>query len=70
MEGPLFVIKSWALAALGLWFYRRFFEGVGKSVPEFEAWSRTDPLLATLRGDEAALVRVEGSSPASTLATE
>lgn len=49
MEGPLFI----ALAALGLWIYRRFFEPVAKSAPEFEAWSRTDPLLAAVRGQEA-----------------
>ncbi|HEY3255859.1 MAG TPA: hypothetical protein VGJ91_18000, partial [Polyangiaceae bacterium] len=59
MEGPLFVIKSWALAALGLWLYRRFFERVAKSVPEFEAWSRSAPLLAALHGDDAALEAIE-----------
>ena len=61
MEGPLFVIKSWALAALGLWLYRRFFERMGKSVPEFEAWSRTEPLLAALHGNEAALTQIEAA---------
>jgi len=61
MEGPLFVIKSWALAALGLWFYRRFFERVAKAVPEFEAWGRKDPLLAALRGNDTALARVEAA---------
>jgi len=59
MEGPLFVIKSWALAALGLWLYRRFFERVGKAVPEFEAWSRTAPLLAALRGNPQTLAQIE-----------
>jgi len=57
----LFVIKSWALAASGLWLYRRFFERVGKSVPEFEAWSRTRPLLAALRGEDSALERIEAA---------
>src|SRR6188768_1705704 len=61
MEGLLFIIKSWALASVGLWLYRRFFERVSKSVPEFEAWSRTDPLLAALRGKEAALAGVEAA---------
>ena len=61
MEGPLFVIKSWALAALGLWLYRRFFERVGKPVPEFESWARGNPLLAALHGSDAALGRVEAA---------
>ncbi|HYQ46445.1 MAG TPA: hypothetical protein VER11_30965 [Polyangiaceae bacterium] len=61
MEGPLFVIKSWALAALGLWFYRRFFERVAKPEPEFEAWARKGPLLAAVRGTDMALAQVEAA---------
>lgn len=55
MEGVLFIIKAWALAGLGLWLYRRFFERVAKAEPEFEAWARRDPLLAALRGSDTAL---------------
>lgn len=55
MEGVLFVIKAWAMAGFGLWLYRRFFERVAKPVPEFEAWALGDPLLAALRGSDAAL---------------
>jgi len=61
MEGPLFIIKSWALAALGLWLYRRYFERVAKREPEFEAWARTDPLLAALHGDERVLAGIEAA---------
>jgi len=62
MEGPLFVIKCWAMAALGLWLYRRFFERVAKAVPEFEVWARSEPLLAALRAsDAAALASAEAS---------
>ncbi len=61
MEGLLFIIKAWALSGLGLWFYRRFFERVGKPVPEFEAWSRAAPMLAALRGSDSALRRVEAA---------
>jgi len=61
MEGPLIVIKSWALAALGIWFYRRFFERVAKAEPEFEAWARTGALLAALSGRAAPLALVEAA---------
>ncbi|MES1176344.1 MAG: hypothetical protein ABUL62_18620 [Myxococcales bacterium] len=59
MEGVLFVIKAWALSGLGLWVYRRYFERVAKAEPEFEAWCRSGPLLAALRGDAARLAAVE-----------
>lgn len=59
MEGPLIVIKAWALAAFGVWLYRRFFERVAKAEPEFEAWCRGGVLLAALRGNAAGLALVE-----------
>jgi hypothetical protein len=61
MEGLLFIIKSWALAGVGLWLYRRFFERVAKAEPEFEAWARSEPLLAALHGNDAALDGAEAS---------
>jgi hypothetical protein len=56
MEGPLLVIKSWALTAMALWIYRRWFQQVAAPSPDFEAFCTERPVVAALHalaGDEA-----------------
>lgn len=50
MEGPLLVLKSWALTALCIWIYKRWFQRVAPSTPEFEAFCNTKPVVAALFG--------------------
>jgi hypothetical protein len=50
MEGPLLVLKSWALTALAIWVYKRWFQRVAPPTPEFEAFCRTRPVVAALFG--------------------
>jgi len=59
MEGPLLVIKSWALVAILVWAYRRYFERVARPDLEFEAWCRERPLLVALPGSPAERQRWE-----------
>jgi hypothetical protein len=50
MEGPLLILKSWALTALCIWVYQRWFQRVAPPAPEFEAFCRTRPVVAALIG--------------------
>ena len=50
MEGPLLVLKSWALTALAIWVYRRWLQRVTPPTPEFEAFCATQPVVAALFG--------------------
>ncbi|HXK19094.1 MAG TPA: hypothetical protein VNG33_14880 [Polyangiaceae bacterium] len=50
MEGPLLVLKSWALTALAIWVYRKWFQRVAPPTPEFEAFCGTRPVVAALFG--------------------
>jgi len=50
MEGPLLVLKSWALTALAIWIYQRWFQRVAPPTPEFEAFCRSQPIVAALFG--------------------
>lgn len=54
MEGPLLVVKSWALTALCVWIYQRWFRRVAPASPVFEAFCRTRPVVAALLGLGAA----------------
>jgi len=56
MEGPLLILKSWALTALALWIYQRWFQRVAPPSPDFEAFCAGRPIVAALhalRGTEA-----------------
>lgn len=56
MEGPLLVLKSWLLTALGIWIYKRWFQRVAPRAPEFEAFCAGRPVVGAvfgLSGDEA-----------------
>jgi hypothetical protein len=48
MEGPLLILKSWALTALSLWIYRRWFQRVAPPSPDFEAFCAKRPVVAAL----------------------
>lgn len=50
MEGPLLVIKSWALTAFLIWIYQRWFQRVAPPAPAFEAFCKERPLIAALWG--------------------
>lgn len=50
MEGPLLVLKSWALTALVIWAYRRWWQRVAPPAPEFEAFCATGPVVGALIG--------------------
>jgi hypothetical protein len=50
MEGPLLVLKSWALTALCIWIYQRWFQRVAPPAPAFEAFCNTRPVVAALLG--------------------
>jgi hypothetical protein len=50
MEGPLLLIKSWALTAVLIWAYQRWFQRVAPPVPAFEAFCKERPLVAALWG--------------------
>ena len=50
MEGPLLVLKSWALTALAIWIYKRWFQRVAPPAPDFEAFCATRPVVAALFG--------------------
>lgn len=50
MEGPLLVLKSWALTALCIWVYKRWFQRVAPPAPEFETFCRKRPIVAALLG--------------------
>jgi hypothetical protein len=50
MEGPLLVLKSWALTALAIWVYRRWFQRVAPPTPQFEAFCAEAPVIAALYG--------------------
>jgi hypothetical protein len=58
MEGPLLCIKVWALSALFIWVYRRYFERVAAPCPEFEALCHARPALLALRCDVAEVALV------------
>jgi hypothetical protein len=59
MEGPLLVLKSWALTALCIWVYKRWFQRVAPPDPAFEAFCRRRPSVAALTGlgEDVAQVR-------------
>jgi hypothetical protein len=48
MEGPLLVLKSWALTAMAIWVYRRWFQRVAPPTPKFEAFCASGPAVAAL----------------------
>jgi hypothetical protein len=48
MEGPLLVVKSWALTAMAIWVYRRWFQRVAPPTPTFEAFCASGPVIAAL----------------------
>jgi len=48
MEGPLLILKSWALTALALWIYQRWFQRVAPRSPDFEAFCAKRPVVAAL----------------------
>lgn len=50
MEGPLLLLKSWALTALCIWIYKRWFQRLAPPAPRFEAFCRTQPVVAALLG--------------------
>lgn len=58
VEGPLLLVKAWALSALVIWVYQRWFQRVAPPSPAFEAFCRERPVVAAiygLSGDEAAV---------------
>lgn len=50
MEGPLLVLKSWWLAAMAIWVYKRWFQRSSPPTPEFEAFCASGPVVAALFG--------------------
>jgi hypothetical protein len=56
MEGPLLVLKSWALTALAIWIYKRWFQRAAAPTPSFEAFCAGGPIVA-------ALLVAEGTEP-------
>ena len=58
MEGPLLVLKSWALTAMAIWVYRRWFQRAAAPTPSFEAFCASGPVVAALLGIEEAEQRI------------
>jgi hypothetical protein len=50
MEGPLLVLKSWWLAAMAIWVYKRWFQRSSPPTPEFEAFCASGPVVAAFVG--------------------
>lgn len=48
MEGPLLVLKSWALTAIAIWVYQRWFQRVAPPTPKFESFCASGPVVAAL----------------------